>query len=106
MSNRYDLDRAATAGGFAGGEDDRRTGREVAYRLHGVISRRTADGVGLDVQGVVDATVAACDDLWDWQELRDDQRGAGQAALANAVTAMLRDLIQQAREAKGPADTP
>lgn len=96
----YNLERATTAGGF---DHDPAIGQEIARRLHTVLSNRTQAGTEFDAPAVVDQTVEACMDLWQWDDMPEDQRGAPLSALTNSVGAMLIDLIKQTREARGVA---
>lgn len=92
---RYDLDRAATAGGF---DDDMETGREVARRLHATLRRLTDSGVPHTAKDVVTETIHAIADLWE-----GDATGNSMwlAAISNTLNAMLADLSQQIRDARG-----
>jgi hypothetical protein len=92
---RYDLDRAAKAGGF---EDDLEMGREVARRLHSTLLRLTDSGVPHTAKDVVIGTIHAIADLWE-----GDATGNSMwlAAISNTLNAMLADLSQQIRDGRG-----
>lgn len=92
---RYDLDRAAKAGGF---DDDLEMGREVACRLHATLRRLTDSGVPHTAKDVVTETIHVIADLWE-----GDATGNSMwlAAISNTLNAMLADLSQQIRDARG-----
>jgi hypothetical protein len=91
---QYDLDRAAEAGGFA---DDLESGRECARRLHRVVQR-----LGFtDHAATVDAAVEDIAAAWAVDAIPEESRGGPLSALANSISAMYLDLIQQIQEARG-----
>lgn len=89
----YDLDRAARAGGF---EDDLETGREIARRLHAIFQRRL-DTESLDHSVVRTEWLDAIADLWEGDPFSNTM---WLATISNTYAALVRDLGQQAREAK------
>ena len=92
----YDLDRAAKAGGFD--DDDLEIGREVALRLHAVLTERTKAGDLGTAKDVVTDTIHNIADLWE-----GDPTGNSMwlAEISNTLNAMLRDLSMQISEARG-----
>jgi hypothetical protein len=91
---RYDLTRAARAGGF---DEDLELGRAVAVRLHDAVRAHTVAGQPTDVDAVIDAALSSIADLFD--PLPEHERGGWLAAMTNALVEMLRDVQAQAREA-------
>jgi hypothetical protein len=91
----YDLDRAARAGGF---DDDPEMGREVARRLHATLRRLTDSAEPHTAKDVVTETIHDIADLWE-----GDATGNSMwlAAISNTLNAMLADLSQQIRDARG-----
>lgn len=95
-STAYDLDRAARAGGF---DDDMETGREIAHRLHAIFQRRL-DTESLDHNVVRTEWIHAIADLWEGDPCGNTM---WLATISNTYAALVRDLGQQAREARGRA---
>lgn len=92
---KYDLDRAARAGGF---DDDLEMGREVARRLHATLARLTSASEPFIAKTVVVETIHEIADLWEGDATSNSM---WLAATSNTLNAMLSDLSQQIRDARG-----
>jgi hypothetical protein len=93
---KYDLDRAARAGGF---ESEMDLGREVARIMHSAISARIRDKEPVSaLQVAIDTVHGVAEELYD-----EDPRPNGfwLSVMHNSVNDMYRDLRDQCAEAQG-----